>query len=96
MRAKRSSVVLLDRAGLHLSKGLVVPENITLMPLPGKARELNPVENVWGFMRDNWLPNRVFTSYADILDHCCTAWNRLTDQLWRIMSIGLRDWAHQS
>ena len=96
MRAKRSSVVLLDRAGLHLSKGLVVPENITLMPLPGKAPELNPVENVWGFMRENWLSNRVFTSYADILDHCCAAWNKLTDQPWRIMSIGLRDWAHQS
>jgi hypothetical protein len=51
------------------------------------------VENVWQFMRENWLSNRVFTSYADILDHCCAAWNKLTDQPWRIMSIGLRNWA---
>jgi hypothetical protein len=42
----------------------------------------------------NWLPNRVFTSYDDIVDHCCEAWNELTDQPWRIMSIGLRKWAH--
>ena len=30
----------------------------------------------------------------DIVDHCCDAWNKLVDQPWRIMSIGLRDWAH--
>ena len=46
-------------------------------------------------IRENWISNRVFTSYTDILDHCCAAWNKLTDQPWTIMSIGLRDWAHQ-
>ena len=81
-------------AGWHQSRRLVVPANITLMPLPAKAPELNPVENVWQFLRDNSLSNRIFTSYSDILDHCCEAWNRLTDQPWRIISIGLREWAH--
>ena len=56
--------------------------------------ELNPVENVWHFLRENWLSNRVFPSYEAILDHCCAAWNKLTDQPLRIMSIGLRDCAH--
>jgi transposase len=88
------AVVLLDQAGWHQSKRLVVPHNITLLPLPAKAPELNPVENVWQFLRENWLSNRSFTSYTDILDHCCAAWNKLTEQPWRIMSIGLRDWAH--
>ncbi|MGL4960204.1 MAG: IS630 family transposase, partial [Inquilinus sp.] len=37
----------------------------------------------------------IFSSYQDILDHCCYAWNRLVDQPWRIFSIGLRDWAHR-
>jgi len=45
-------------------------------------------------MRDNWLSNRVFSSYDDIVDHCREAWNELTDQPWRIMSIGLHRWAH--
>ena len=89
------AVVLLDQAGWHLSTRLVVPPNITLVPLPAKAPELNPVENVWQFLRENWLSNRVFHSYEDILDHCCAAWNKLIDQPWRIMSIGLRDWAHR-
>jgi hypothetical protein len=60
-----------------------------------KCPELNPIENIWQFMRENWLSNRIFASYEDLLDHCCEAWNKLVDQPWRIMSIGLRDWAHQ-
>jgi transposase len=89
------AVLLLDQAGWHGSRALVIPANITLMPLPPKCPELNPVENVWQFMRDNWLSNRIYKSYDDILDHCCFAWNRLTDQPWRIMSLGLRSWAHR-
>jgi hypothetical protein len=46
-------------------------------------------------MRENWLSNRVFRSYDNIVDHCCEAWNKLTDQPWRIMSIGLREWAYE-
>ncbi len=88
------AVLILDQAGRHISAGLVIPANITLRLLQAKCPELNPVENVWQFMRDNWLSNRIFKSYDDILDHCCFAWNRLTDQPWRIMSIGLRQWAH--
>jgi hypothetical protein len=89
------AVLLVDQAGWHLSHKLVVPTNITLIPLPPKCPELNPVENIWQFMRDNWLSNRVFTSYDNIVDHCCDAWNKLADQPWKIMSIGLRDWAHR-
>ncbi len=88
------AVLLLDQAGWHVSSKLKVPVNITLMPLPPRAPELNPVENIWQFMRENWISNQVFTSYTDILDHCCDAWKKLTDQPWRIMSIGSRDWAH--
>jgi len=88
------AVVLLDQAGWHQSKRLVIPDNITLMPLPAKAPDLNPVENVWQFLRENWLSNRIFPSYEVILDHCCAAWNKLIDQPWRIMSIGLRDWVY--
>jgi transposase len=88
-------LVLLDQAGWHGAKDLVIPDNITLLPLPPRSPELNPTENIWQFIRDNWLSNRVFTSYGDILDHCCHAWKQLTDQPWLIMSIGLRDWAHQ-
>jgi transposase len=90
------AVLVLDRAGWHLSSKLAVPDNITLLPLPPRSPELNPVENVWQFLRDNWLSNRVFQSYDDIVAHCCEAWNELMDQPWRIRSIGRRAWADAS
>ena len=46
-------------------------------------------------MRDNWLSNRVFSSYDNIVDHCADAWNKLLAQPWRIMTLGLREWAHR-
>jgi hypothetical protein len=90
------AVLMLDQAGWHMSGALMVPANITLMPLPPKCPQLNPVENVWQFMRDNWLSNRIFSSYDNVVDHCCFAWNRLVEQPWRIMTLGLRSWAHRS
>lgn len=89
------ALVLLDQAGWHITGKLRVPDNMTLLPLPSKAPELNPVENVWQFMRENWLSNRVFNSYEEIVTLSSDAWNKLTSQPWTIMSIGLRDWAHR-
>ena len=80
---------LLDQAGWHVSKRLAVPTNITIMALPAKCPELNPQENVWQFMRDNWLSNRVFTSYDNIVDHCAEAWNKPCGTAWTIMTLGV-------
>ncbi len=89
------AVLLLDRAGWHVSPKLRVPDNITLVLLPPRSPELNPMENTWQFVRDNWLSDRIFASYDDIVGHCCEAWNKLVAQPWIIMSIGLREWAHR-
>ena len=88
------AVLIVDKAGWHTTPKLKVPDNITLMFLPSKAPELNPQENIWQFMRENWLSNRIFLDYDDILAHCCHAWNKLVEQPWIIISIGMRDWAH--
>ena len=88
-------VLILDQAGWHTTKKLAVPENITLLHLPPRSPELNPVENIWQFMRDNWLSNRIFQSYEQIIALCCEAWNKLIDQPWTIMSIGQRKWAYE-
>lgn len=89
------AALLVDQAGWHVSAQLAVPDNITIVALPPKCPELNPQENVWQFLRDNWLSNRVFTSYDNLVDHCCAAWNKLIEQPWTIMSLGMRDWAHR-
>ena len=54
------AVLIVDQAGWHLTPKLAIPDNITVLALPPRSPELNPVENVWQFMRDNWLSNRIF------------------------------------
>ena len=71
-----------------------MPVNITLILLPSRAPELNPVENVWQYMRANWLSNRVFETYDSIIDAACQAWQKLIAQPQTITSIGMRDWAN--
>jgi DDE superfamily endonuclease len=55
------AVLLLDRAGWHTSGALAIPQNMTLILLPARAPELNPVENIWQYLRQTWLSNRVST-----------------------------------
>ena len=74
-------------------QGAQGPEQHLLDAAAPRAPELNGQENIWQFMRQNWLSNRVFKSFDDIVDHCCYAWNTLIDQPWKIMSIARRDWA---
>ena len=88
------AVLLLDRAGWHTTGYLNIPKNMTLIFLPSRAPELNPVENVWQYLRQNWLSNRVFDAYDAILDAACEAWNKFMAQPRTITSIGMRDWAH--
>jgi transposase len=86
-------VVTLDGAGWHQLGGrLQVPDNISLLLLPPYSPELNPQENIWQYLRQNYLANRVFETYEAIVDACCAAWNSLTDQPERITSIATREW----
>ena len=88
------AVLLLDRAGWHTTGNLVIPRNISLIFLPSRSPELNPTENIWQYMRQNWLSNRVFETYEAIVDAACEAWNRLVATPDIIHSIAMRDWAH--
>lgn len=62
--------------------------------LPSRAPELNPVENIWQYLHANWLSNRVFETYQDIIEAACEAWNNLIALPDTISSIGTRAWAN--
>lgn len=88
------AVLTVDGAGWHkLGGGLQVPDNISLLTLPPYSPELNPVENIWQFLRQNFLSNRVFATYDGIVDACCEAWIKLIAMPDRIRSIAHRDYA---
>ena len=69
---------------------LTIPENITLVRLPPYAPELNPIENVWEYLRGNKL---AITVFDDIVDKACDAWNFFEQDPNRIASITTRTWA---
>ena len=86
------ALLIVDGAGWHCAKALDVPDNITLLKLPPYAPELNPMENVWAYLRANKLAISVFDSYADILNKCQDAWNFFANDPDRITSITNRNW----
>jgi hypothetical protein len=70
-----------------------VPDNISLLSLPPYSPELNPMENVWDYLRQDKLCAQVWDTYDDILEACKTARNWLIADPERIRSIGVREWA---
>jgi transposase len=64
-----------------------------MLSLPPYSPELNPMENVWDYLRQNELCAAVWDTYDDILEACKTAWNWLIADPDRIRSIGTRTWA---
>ncbi len=88
------AVLVCDGAGWHQrGKKLKVPDNITLLSLPPYSPELNPMEKVWDYLRQNKLCALVWDSYDEIVDACKAAWNWLIADPERIQSIGTRQWA---
>lgn len=90
------AVVIIDGAGWHSEGGdMIVPDNLSLLRLPPYSPELNAQENIWQFLRQNFLAGRIFDTYEEILDACCVAWNALISQTGLIHSIAHRDWLIQ-
>ena len=87
------ALLILDGAGWHGSAELEVPDNITLLKLPPYSPELNPMENVWAYLRANKLAISVFDNYEQIVDRCCEAWNFFANDKTAITSITTRQWA---
>ena len=63
---ERKAIIVMDGAGWHKSKALVIPSNITISFLPPYSPELNPVERLWKFIKDNTIKNKIFTNLDDL------------------------------
>jgi transposase len=87
------AVVVADGAGYHHRAAITIPDNITLLTLPPYSPELNPIENVWQFLRQNFLSHRILDDYDAIVTACCDAWNALIAIPERLRSITTRHWA---
>ena len=85
-------VMIMDQAGWHKAKSLVVPENITLFWLPPYSPELNPVEHLWDEIREKWFHNRAFASLDTVQDQLVCALRHLLSNPELVKSITCFDW----
>lgn len=88
------AILVLDGVGWHKSNDLVIPDTISLLTLPPYVDELNPVENIWQYLRGNQVGHRLYDSHSAIVEVCCQAWNFLIAAPATITSIAARDWAN--
>ncbi|MBO2660863.1 transposase [Shewanella algae] len=66
--------------------------NLTLIKLPAYSPELNPMEQVWQWLRQHCLSNRVFDCYEQIVEQVSRAWNTFIEDTGRVKSLCFRDW----
>lgn len=90
------AALIWDRAGFHKAKELVVPENITIIELPAYSPELNPVENLWQYLRSHYWANRSYGDYDDLRQAACDAWQRVCLTAEMIKSICQADYIERS
>ena len=69
-----------------------VPDTITLLPLPPYSPELNPVERVWLYLRERFLPFRLCQNEQAITDALCAAWNAPRDETGRLTTLTSYPW----
>jgi len=58
----------MDGAGWHKSKNLIIPKNIQITILPPYCPELNPIERLWRYIKDNTIKNKVFETLKNLED----------------------------
>ena len=87
------AVLLMDRAGWHVAKGLLVPKNITIIYLPPYSPELNPTENCWEFIKSRFLKNRVYKTTEEIINIASEAWNNFINRRNQIKKTCFRECA---
>lgn len=74
LAADEHTVMLWDGAGFHCSKSLRVPTNISLIQLPAYSPELNPIENLWHYLKSHHWSNRMYADYEALEEASTAAW----------------------
>lgn len=92
VKENRHVALVIDNAGWHTTTDLIMPQNITLIPLPPYSPELNAVEQVWNWIKSHYLSNCNFKDYNDIVDNASFAWNEFAKQPDLVKSMCSRDW----
>ena len=83
-------VLMCDNAVWHRAKSLSVPDNIMILFIPPYTPEMNPLEQVWAYLRLHGFVNRVFQTLERVVDQLCDQICALTES--QVRSITHREW----
>lgn len=61
-----NAILIMDQAGWHKSKDLIVPVNLEIWFLPPYSPELNPVERLWKYIKQNTIHNRIYDNLKNL------------------------------
>lgn len=89
-------LMVVDGAPCHRAGILKVPDNIKLLRLPPYSPQLNPVENLWGEIREKWFANCVFRDMKAVTNHMITALNDFESDQNRIARLSQFPWIKKS
>ncbi len=64
-------LLVADSASWHRSKGINVPKNIEIFPLPPYTLEMNPIEQILKEIRKRGFRNEVFKTLDKVIDRLC-------------------------
>jgi len=65
-----------DGAGFHASGKLQLPDNVTVLQLPPYSPELNPMENLWHYLKSHYWSNRAYGDYEELEEAAINAWRK--------------------
>lgn len=77
LSADEHAVMVWDGAGFHRAKHLKVPQNVTLVELPPYSPELNPIENLWHFLKSHHWSNRTYDDFEHLTEAADQAWKKV-------------------
>jgi hypothetical protein len=87
-------IMIMDQAGWHFSKDILLPDNIRCIPLPPHSPELNPVEHIWEELREKYLHNIAFDSLDTVEDTLCSGIHHLMHDTQKLRSMTNFDYLH--
>lgn len=79
-----------DNASWHKSKDLKVPSNIKFIGIPPYTPEMNPIEQIWAWIRKTGFKNTLFKNLNAVVDKLCDVIDILENEI--VQSITGRDW----
>jgi putative transposase len=83
-------LLVVDGAAWHRAKGMLIPENMSFIYLPPATPEMNPIEQIWAWLRLHGFRNEVFSSLKNVVERLCHTICSLSEDI--VSSITLRKW----